>query len=1461
MTVSTDSLRARLERWESRLRSLTTQTLTTDYVRPDPPRIVEAEHSVAIPEAARTALLQLSILDVSNPFSPFTILLAAFVVLSFRLTGDEDISLGTSSENKEPFVLRAPVTGQTTFQDLLSTVKKLEIDGVADSVPFSQLVKYLQQKSGAASPPALFRQSLYYAPDAPSQQFLSSHALAEDLTVYVELAPLKALHSLRSASLMPEITLKAHYNQLMFSTARISQMIDQLLQIIQVGAKNPQIPIGSISLKTPAQEKILPNPTKDLDWSNFRGAIHDIFSENAKKHPERECVIETADFNDPTSKNRVFTYRQLDEASNILAHHFVQKGIQIGDVVMVYAHRGVDLVVAVMGVLKAGATFSVIDPAYPPARQNIYLQVAQPKALVVISKAGRLAPLVRSYITDELNILTEVPALAIQADGTLLGGEIGGLDVLVEQVPLKARGTGVVVGPDSNPTLSFTSGSEGIPKGVRGRHFSLTYYFPWMAETFRLSENDRFTMLSGIAHDPIQRDIFTPLFLGAKLLVPTVDDIGTPGRLAEWMDENGATITHLTPAMGQLLSAQATRAIPSLHHAFFVGDILTKRDCLRLQSLARNVAVVNMYGTTETQRAVSYFEVPSLNSDPTFCQSQKDVIPAGKGMLNVQLLVVNRHNREQICGVGEIGEIYVRAAGLAEGYLRLPDMTATKFVKNWFIPEGYWDEVHVVGPDVPWVGFFMGPRDRLYRTGDLGRYTPDGNVECSGRADDQVKIRGFRIELGEIDTHLSQHPLVRENCTLVRRDKDEEPVLISYIVPLQNSELEALVSADEIVDEEDNIKKGDEIVKGLRKYGKLIKDIKEYLKKKLPSYAVPTVVVPLRKLPLNPNGKIDKPALPFPDTAQLAAAARRRRLKKGDPTAEPEGPTFTSIQKELCEIWQSLLTHSTAQIDLNDNFFDLGGHSILATRMIFEVRKKFVVDISLGAIFKFPTLAGLAGEIERLKGTGELSIQTLAGGDPSAATPDEKSKSEYAYATDARSYAESSLPSFFPSAHQNLEELRTTGGATVFLTGATGFLGVYILHDLLSRQNPEIKRVICHVRAPNTEKGLERVVNSCEAYGIWDASWFPRIEAVTGELGKPDLGINSSTWVRLEHEVDAVIHNGAQVHWVYPYNKLRAANVAGTFDALNLCKNGKPKSFVFVSSTSVLDCQHYVQLSDSILEAGGAGIPESDDLEGSATGLSTGYGQSKWAAEYLVREAGRRNLTGCVVRPGYVTGDSKSGVTNTDDFLIRMIKGCIQLGSIPSIHNTVNMVPVDHVARVVTACAFFPPGHGKASTVAHVTSHPRLRFTDFLSTLGTYNYPVTTTDYIPWRIALEKHITAPRVSADGKEETNALFPLLHFVLDNLPQSTKAPELDDSNAVEALQNDAQWTKEDKSSGMRVGVDTMGVYLGYLVSLGFLPFPPAIEDGAEEKLVLPRIEISESQRRCLATVGGRGALVHS
>ncbi|KAL2073581.1 hypothetical protein VTL71DRAFT_10907 [Oculimacula yallundae] len=1155
----------------------------------------------------------------------------------------------------------------------------------------------------------------------------------------------------------------------------------------------------------------IPDPTADLHWSAYRGAIQDIFSANAETHPDRLCVVETASGSSP---RREFTYRQINEASNILAHHLVQSGVQRGEVVMSYSHRGVDLVVTVMGILKAGATFSVIDPSYPPDRQNIYLDVARPRALVVIDKAtreaGELTDKVRSFIKENLQLRTEVPGLELKDDGTLVGGNINGKDVLTDQISLKAKSPGVVVGPDSTPTLSFTSGSEGRPKGVRGRHYSLAYYFDWMAEKFNLTKDDKFTMLSGIAHDPIQRDIFTPLFLGAQLLVPSKDDIQHE-RLAEWMREHGATVTHLTPAMGQILVGGASAVFPALHHSFFVGDILIKRDCRSLQNLAPNVYIVNMYGTTETQRAVSYFEIPSQASDPNYLENMGNVIPAGKGMKDVQLLIVDRENRNRICGVGEIGEIYVRAAGLAEGYLGSDELSKTKFIDSWFVDNTKWIEEDKKSAktltEEPWRQFYKGPRDRMYRSGDLGRYMPTGDVECVGRADDQVKIRGFRIELGEIDKYLSDHVMVLDNVTLVRRNKDEEQTLVSYIVP----DMQKWARWLEQKGLEDDTS-GEGIQGRLRRFWPLGDDIKQFLKEKLPSYAIPEVIIPLEKFPLNPNGKKDKPALPFPDAAQFAAARPQGKLVD-----------LSETEKIVASIWGSLIaTVDERTISPDDSFFDIGGHSILAQQMLFKVNRQWSgIKINMSVIFQNPTLKSFSAQIERRasSSSGETQVEAVVD-----------------YAADAKALLKD-LPASFPSADS---PITPSTPLTVFLTGATGFLGAYLLRDLLARTSPPIK-VIAHVRALDATTALDRVTQTCQAYGVWEDSWTERITCVVGDLGAPRLGLSDATFEKVAQDTNVIIHNGALVHWVYPYSNLRPANVQGTLDILALCATGAPKQLAFVSSTSVLDTPHFVKQSSS-----GTPVSEDDDLSGSATGLGTGYGQTKWVSEHLIRAAGSRGLRGTIIRPGYVTGDPHSGVTNTDDFLIRMAKGCVQLSCRPNISNTVNQVPVSHVARVVVAAALSPPK--KELAVAQVTSHPRLTFSQYLATLETYGYEVPEVEYPVWKSKLEEY-----AAAEGKEQ-HALMPLYHFATTDLPGDTIAPEMDDANATASLKSDIQFTKQDVSAGGFVDEEIMGRYLAYLVGIGFVIKPT--KDG---KKSLPNVNIGEEQKAALLRVGGRGALV--
>ncbi|KAN0127247.1 alpha-aminoadipate reductase [Lactarius tabidus] len=1390
-----------LPRIVARLKNLPSISLPTDYPRPsDAQRFVEAAYVAELPEQTSLSLLKLALysensfededdLAIANRPSAFHLLLSAFTVLLHRYTGETDLVIGSSSASaKDPLILRLSVDPNDPFWAVVKNIQQTEREAEQDCLPYETVVRALEKDKDDVPETfkSIFRVRFFDETDAQKENFIRPASLTSDLTIFVT-RPLASIH----ASIAPRISLRILYNSLLFTGARISCIVDQLSVLLRRVAPYPLSSIGSISLLTPLQQAHLPDPTADLNWCDWKGAITDVFSRNARRFPLRPCVIQSVPSSDldKLQERRYYSYGTIHRASNILAHHLISGGVKPGDIVMVYAHRSVDLVVAVVATLKAGAAFSVIDPAYPPSRQTIYLRVAQPRGLIVLKDAGTINPTVRAFVSSELQICVEVPALELCADGAIRGGFDGsGSDVLFPQSSKGGLDPDIVLGPDSIATLSFTSGSTGIPKGVKGRHYSLTHFFPWMGDKFNIGETSRFTMLSGIAHDPIQRDMFTPLFFGAELHVPTFDDINTPGRLAEWMANSEVTVTHLTPAMGQLLSAQAACQIPSLLSAFFVGDVLTKRDCTRLQSLAANVRIVNMYGTTETQRAVSYFAIPSILEDSTFLTTQKDIMPAGQGMVDVQLLIVNRIDKNVPCAIGEIGEIYVRSGGLAEGYSD-PDSTAEKFVVNWFSTATERHDTLLQPPNGalpgPETTHWKGIRDRMYRSGDLGRYLPNGTVECTGRADDQVKIRGFRIELGEIDTHLSQHRLVRENVTLVRRDKDEEKVLVSYFVPLGGPDLDGFTS--DLPDEGG-------ILGGIRRYKRLIKDIREHLKKKLPNYSIPSLFIPLKRMPLNPNGKIDKPALPFPDTAQASA-----------PDPRPQGGihTASTTEETMRAIWSQILPSAPSPIPLDESFFDLGGHSILATRLIFEIRRTFVVNAPLDLIFDRPTISALSTAIDSLRnadlGLTGATENILVGNHKEDSHPNENSD----YSRDFDALCSMLRPSYpQPS-------LSSVGNpVTVFLTGATGFLGGFILRALLSREM--VKKVICIVRSSTDAKATDRLRQSASDSGVWDEGWVQtaRLEVLCGDLDKDAFGLDPQVWDRVAKEADVVLHNGALVHWVYPYERLRSANVLGTLRAIEFAYLGKPKQFIFVSSTSAIDTEYYVRLSDSLSLDGEGGVSEDDPLEGSRNGLKTGYGQSKWVSEKLLFEAGKRGLNGYIIRPGYIVGDTGTAVTNTDDFIWRLVKGCVQLKLVPDINNTINMVPVDHVAFCITQAAVSPPP-GLGMTVLHMQARPLPTYNFIFSSLTRYGFQVERCEYLIWRRELERHVM--------EVQDNALYPLLHFVLDDLPTSTKSPHLDDSNMRTLLRG------HEVKGDQTVSDQSVAKYLSWLVLAGFLPKP--------------------------------------
>jgi len=356
----------------ARLHNLPSISLPTDFPRPSGShRLVAAVHVAELSEQTSLSLLKLALYNesftgdeddqpVSSRPSAFHLLLSAFAVLLHRHTGDSDLVIGSSSASaKDPLILRLSIDPSDPFWVVVKNVQQAEREAEEDCLPYGTVVRVLgkDKEDIPETSRSIFRVRFFDETDAQKENFVQSTSLTSDITFFVTRPP-ASIHE----SIAPRISLRIVYNSLLFTRTRISCIFDQLSALLRGVAPYPLSPVGSISLLTSAQRTTLPDPTADLNWCDWKGAITDVFSKNARRFPQRPCVIQsipTAHLDEPQER-RCFSYGAILRASNILAHHLISGGIIPGDIVMIYAHRSVDLVVAVMGTLKAGAAFSVI---------------------------------------------------------------------------------------------------------------------------------------------------------------------------------------------------------------------------------------------------------------------------------------------------------------------------------------------------------------------------------------------------------------------------------------------------------------------------------------------------------------------------------------------------------------------------------------------------------------------------------------------------------------------------------------------------------------------------------------------------------------------------------------------------------------------------------------------------------------------------------------------------------------------------------------------------------------------------------------------------------------------------------------------------------------------------------------------------------------------------------------------
>jgi amino acid adenylation domain-containing protein len=706
-----------------------------------------------------------------------------------------------------------------------------------------------------------------------------------------------------------ELALRMAYDRRHFDDATIARLLKHFQAALEGMIAAPDAPLAGISLLSDDDRALLLGGASRSAAAQAAplACLHELFEAQAARTPHALALVQGTE--DQAVATQQMTYHELNERANQIAHLLQSLGVGPETAVGVYLERSPDLIVALLGVIKAGAAYLPIDPVYPPERLAFMLDDARAPVLLT---QQRLLDALPASISSRFGIVEQsrvVPqdvqpmALCTDRDAALIAAQ-------------PTTNASSKAGPDNLAYIMYTSGSTGRPKGAQISHANVARLLSMTQPWFRFDARDVWTFFHSYAFDFSVWEIWGALLHGGKLVIVPHVVSRSPEAFYDLLCREQVTVLNQTPsAFSQLVQAEAhvgPRADLQLRLVIFGGEALDPQS-LRpwfAQHGDQTPQLVNMYGITETTVHVTYRPLVSHDTEGAPGSLIGGPIP------DLELYVLDP--AQQLVPVGVAGELYVGGAGVARGYLNRPALTAERFVPHpfaWCMPKGHPGMAPATGHPCP-----EGTRGaRLYRTGDLARRLPNGDIEYLGRIDQQVKIRGFRIELGEIEAVLRQHAGIAAAAVLAHEVAPGDTRLVGYIVPTAGAAGAASApGADEL---------------------------RSFLKRHLPEYMVVSAFVTLDQLPLTANGKLDRQALPVPDAIRPALQVAY---------VSPRTP----VEEQIAQIWSQVL--SVDRIGVHDHFFDLGGHSVLAIRLASLVREQFGVQISLRELFEAPTIAELS---------------------------------------------------------------------------------------------------------------------------------------------------------------------------------------------------------------------------------------------------------------------------------------------------------------------------------------------------------------------------------------------------------------------------------------------------------------------------------------------------------------------
>jgi amino acid adenylation domain-containing protein len=715
-----DVLDGQLSYWKEKLNDLPILNLPTDRPRAPRQSFNGARVSIALPQALTASLNELS---NRIAVTPFMTLLAAFQLLLYRYTGQEDIVVGSPIANRRrpeiegligffvnTLVMRADLSGNPSFRELLSRVKDTCVAADANQdLPFEKLVQDLQPERDLSRNP-LF-QVMFVLQNTTSPFSGIPGLRVEPIELEATRSPFDLSLFLRERG--EKYIGYIEYNTDLFNRDRIERMVGHFQTLLEAIVADPDQSIATLSILTEAERhQIL------VEWNDTAAdypkdkCIHELFEAQVERTPDAIAL----EFED----NQV-TYRELNRKANQLAHHLVSLGIGPEKLVGICVERSVEMVVGLLGILKAGGAYLPLDSAYPKERLRFMVEDAQVSAIVTQEKL-----LDR---TQDSAPSTQYSLLCLDRDQNA---------VEKENTENPKRN----VSSENLAYVIYTSGSAGQPKGVAIEHRNTFALLNWARSVFTFDELTGVLASTSICFDLSVFELFVPISWGGKIIL--VEN----ALSLRASDANGITLVNTVPsAMTALLAAGA---LPdSARVVNLAGEPLRPELVNQLYQTGKVEKVYDLYGPSETT-TYSTFSRRAVNGPATI----------GRPISNTQIYLLD--SNLQPVPVGVPGETYIAGAGVARGYLNRPELTAEKFTTDPFSSDS---------------------NSRLYRTGDLARYLPNGDIEFLGRIDNQVKIRGYRIELGEIEAALNLHPVVKESVVVTYQwDGSSETQLVSYVV-------------------------------------------------------------------------------------------------------------------------------------------------------------------------------------------------------------------------------------------------------------------------------------------------------------------------------------------------------------------------------------------------------------------------------------------------------------------------------------------------------------------------------------------------------------------------------------------------------------------------------------------------------------------------------------------------------